>query len=71
MANYSTASSNASDALDASTDGEFVEEYSVGNRRVRRGRAIDQIKAALFLEGLADRRSNGFTRVAKYREPRP
>ena len=55
MADYSTAASNASDALNAS---EIIEEYEISprGRRVKRGKPADQVQAALILEGLAARR---------------
>ena len=71
MADYSTSSSNANDALNNATDAGMVEEYQVGNRRVKRGKLIDQVKSAALLEGLAARRSNGGAfRVAKFTEPK-
>jgi hypothetical protein len=58
MADYSTASQNAADALVDSADG-LVEEYEIrtNGRRVKRGRLQDQIQAAALLEGLAARRA--------------
>lgn len=70
MADYTTAESNAQDALEDATGAGMVEEYQVGNRRVRRGRLIDQVKTAAMLEGLAARRSSGLFRLAKPRDPR-
>lgn len=73
MADYSTASGNAEDAIEDATSGGMVEEYEIGpgKRRVKRGRAIDQLKAALFLEGLAARRAaGGLFRIAKIKEAR-
>lgn len=71
MADYSTASSNAQDSLANAADGGMVEEYQVGNRRVRRGRQTEQIKGAALLEGLAARRSaGGLFRLAKFTEPK-
>ena len=71
MADYSEAASNASDALD-SNDG-LIEEYEISPRgmRVRKGKATDQLKTALLLEGLAARRGGRplFT-LAKPRAPR-
>ena len=71
MSDYSTASSNADDALDNAADG-FVEEYEISSRgrRVKRGRLPDQVKTAALLEGLAARRSGGLFRLAKPRNPR-
>lgn len=71
MADYSTASANATTALNSSTDGGFVEEYEVshGKRRVRRGKPTEQVQAALLLEGIAARRSAGaMFRVAKRKD---
>lgn len=72
MADYSTASQAAIDALNSAADGGLVEEYEVGanSSRVKRGRPVDQVKAALLLEGMANRRANGMTRLAKFRTPR-
>lgn len=72
MADYSTASQNAQDALDNSTEGGLVEEYEVGpnSSRVKRGSPADQVKAAAMLEGLAARRSGGLVRLTKFRQPR-
>lgn len=58
MADYSTASSNATDALDNAADG-MVEEYEIRTtgRRVKRGKLLEQVQAAAMLEGLAARRS--------------
>lgn len=69
MADYSTAASNATDALNAATSGGMVEEYEVGGRRVKRGRVTDQVKAAAMLNGLANRQSGGMLRAAKFQEP--
>lgn len=71
MADYSTASNNAAASLNASTDGGFVEEYEVspGRRRVKRGKPMEQVQAALMLEGIAARRSaGGLFRVAKQKD---
>jgi len=68
MADYSTASANAASSLNESTDGGLVEEYEVapGRRRVKRGKPLEQVQAALLLEGIAARRSaGGLFRVAK------
>ena len=58
MADYSTAASNATTALNNSTDGGFVEEYEVKDdgRRVRRGSLLDQVKAAAMLNALSNRK---------------
>lgn len=67
MADYSDASSNASDALTSASDG-LIEEYEIrsNGRRVRRGKAVDQLKAAVLLEGLAARRGGkGIFTLAK------
>ena len=73
MADYSTASSAANSALNTSADGGMVEEYEIGpnRRRVKRGRAADQIAGALLLEGIAARRSaGGLFRVVKIKDAR-
>ena len=72
MADYSNAASNAEDALTTSSDG-LIEEYEISprGRRVKRGRAADQIKAAAILEGLAARRAGRpVCNVAKMKTPR-
>lgn len=71
MADYTEASSNASDALNSSSDG-MVRSYTVStnSRTVDRGPIKDQVEAAVMLEGLANRRSAGMFRVGKFREPR-
>jgi len=71
MADYSTAASNAADALDSASEG-LIEEYEIRatGRRVKRGKPEDQVKAAILLEGLAARRSQGLHRLAKPRSPR-
>lgn len=72
MSDYSTASSNADDAIASSAEG-LVEEYEIRNngRRVKRGRLTDQIDAATKLEGLAARRASGsISRLGKFRRPR-
>lgn len=71
MTDYSTASSNAADALDDASEG-LIEEYEIrtNGRRVKRGKAKDQIEAAILLEALAERRSSGLFRLAKPRSPR-
>ena len=71
MADYSTASDNAGDALETAAEG-LVEEYEIrtNGRRVKRGRVIDQVQAAAMLEGLAARRSrNALFNVAKFKSP--
>lgn len=70
MADYSTASANAEAALNDTTSGGMVEEYQIGNRRVKRGKAADQVAAALLLEGIAARRGSGVFRVVKPKAPR-
>lgn len=69
MSDYSTAAAAAISALNASADGGLVEEYEVrrDGRRVRRGKARDQIEGALLMEALAARRSRGLFSVAKRR----
>lgn len=72
MADYSTASTNATDALNDAADG-LVEEYEIrtNGRRVKRGRIPDQIQATALLEGLAARRAGGgIFRLAKPKNPR-
>lgn len=71
MTDYSTASSNAQDALENAADG-LIEEYEIrsNGRRVKRGRAADQVKAALLLEGMAARRAGGIFHLAKPKNPR-
>lgn len=71
MADYSTASSNANDAINSSSEG-LVEEYEIrsNGRRVKRGALKDQIDAVARLEGLANRRSGGMFRVGKFKDPR-
>lgn len=71
MADYSTASTNAQDALTDAADG-LVEEYEIrpNYRRVKRGRIPDQVQAAVLLEGLAARRVSGIFRLAKPKDPR-
>lgn len=71
MSDYSTASSNANDAINNASEG-LVEEYEVrtNGRRVKRGPLKDQIDAATRLEGLANRRSGGMFRVGKFKDPR-
>jgi hypothetical protein len=72
MTDYSTAATNASDALEDVAEG-LIEEYEIrtNGRRVKRGKAIDQIKAAAMLQGLAHRQSSGaICNVAKFANPR-
>lgn len=69
MPDYSTAASNAADALDAATSGGMVEEYEIGGRRVKRGKVTDQVKALAMLNGLANRQSGGMLRLAKFQAP--
>ena len=71
MTDYSTAASNAADAIDSASDG-LIEEYEIrsNGRRVKRGKAEDQVKAAVMLEGLAARRSGGIFSLAKMKNPR-
>jgi hypothetical protein len=71
MGDYSTSAAAALAALNNSTDGGFVEEYRIGPEHVKRGKLVDQIKAAAMLEGLAARRSRGLHNVAKFTEARP
>jgi hypothetical protein len=72
MADYSTAASNAEDALDSASDG-MVEEYTISptGRTVKRGKLKDQIVAASLLEGLAARRGGrAICALAKFKTPR-
>jgi len=72
MADYSTASDNANDALENAADG-LIEEYEIraNGRRVKRGRVEDQVKSAALLEGLAARRGGvAICRLAKFKKPR-
>ena len=71
MADYSEAASNAEAALTDATDG-MIEEYEIrsNGRRVKKGRAVDQLQAAAMLEGLAARRGGGgIFRLAKPANP--
>ena len=70
MADYSTASTNAQDALEDAAEG-LIEEYEIrtNGRRVKRGRVQDQVQAAAMLEGLAARRSRGIFSLAKFKNP--
>ena len=69
MADFSTA---ATQALNKLEEGAPVEEYEVTNRgrRVKHGRPIEQVNAAIRLSALAARCSGGLFRVAKFRNPR-
>jgi len=69
MADYADASSNADDALVDAAEG-LIEEYEISprGRRVKKGRLLDQVKAATILEGLAARR--GGSRLFKLGKPR-
>ncbi|WP_417850168.1 hypothetical protein [Thalassoglobus sp.] len=70
MSDYQTAANAAIDHL-AENAGGIVEEYTTEDgRSVRRGKASEQIDAALKLEGIANRRRNGLFRVAKMQEPK-
>lgn len=70
MADYSTASENAQDALEDAAEG-LIEEYEIrtNGRRVKRGRVQDQVQAAAMLEGLAARRSRGIFTLGKFKNP--
>ena len=72
MADYSTAASSAATTLNTTADGLVEEyEYAHGRRRVKRGKAIDQIAGAAMLEGLAARRSSGgMFQLAKLKDAR-
>ncbi len=69
MADFSTA---ATQALNKLEDGAPVEEYEVTHRgrRVKHGRPLDQVNAAIRLNALAARCSGGLFRLAKFRNPR-
>lgn len=72
MADYATAAAAAAASLDT-TVAEGVEEYEIrpNSRRVRMGKATDQLAAAFMLEGMAARRSaGGLFRVAKIKDAR-
>lgn len=71
MTDYSDAAANAADAIANSADG-LIEEYEIraNGRRVKRGKAKDQLDAALLLEGLAARRSRGIFTLGKPKNPR-
>lgn len=72
MTDYSDAAASAADALDNASEG-LIEEYEIrsNGRRVKRGKAADQIKAAAMLQGLAHRQSSGaICNVAKFANPR-
>lgn len=72
MADYSTASANASESIESATEG-FVEEYEIrsNGRRVKRGSLVEQVKAASLLEGLATRRSRAsIFNLARFKNPR-
>ena len=69
MADFSTAATQALNKLEA---GAPVEEYEVTNngRRVKRGRPLEQVQAAILMNALSARCSGGLFRVAKFRNPR-
>ena len=71
MSDYSTAAASALTSLNSATDGGMVEEYEIApsRRRVKRGKAVDQIQGALLLEALAARRSSGLFNLAKRVHP--
>jgi len=72
MADYSSAASNAGDALTSAADG-LIEEYEISprGRRVKKGKAADQVQATAILEGLAARRGgSGIFKLGKPRVPR-
>lgn len=66
MSDLSTAAQNIVDSL---ASGELVEEYRVGpqGRMVRRGKATEQVDAAIKLQAVANRQQNGVFRLAKLR----
>ena len=69
MADFSTAATKALTALEA---GAPVEEYeiTINGRRIKRGRPLEQVDAAIRLNALAARCSSGIFRLAKFRSPR-
>lgn len=73
MATLSDAAQAAIDAISDAASGGFVEEYRIGRqgRMVRRGRPTDQVDAAIKMEALANRRTNGLFRLAKLRGEQP
>lgn len=72
MADYTTAAANAADSLNTNIS-EGVEEYEIrpNSRRVRFGKASEQVQATFMLEGMAARRSaGGLFRVVKIKDAR-
>lgn len=69
MADFGTA---ATQALNKLEEGAPVEEYEVTNRgrRVKHGRPLEQVNAAIRLQALAARCTGGLFTVAKFRNPR-
>ena len=69
MADFSTAATQALNALSA---GALIEEYEVTDRgrRVKHGRPLEQVEAAIRLNALAARCTGGLFRVGKFRNPR-
>lgn len=65
-----TAAASALEALETSADGGLVEEYEITRhgKRVKRGSAESQVKAAVLLNALAARQTGGLCRLAKLRE---
>jgi hypothetical protein len=69
MADFSTAATQALNTLNA---GSPVEEYetTIRGRRVKRGKPLEQVEAAIRLSALSARCTSGLFRVAKFRNPR-
>lgn len=59
MADYSTAAASAETALETLAAAGMVEEYQIGDRRVKRTSAVTQIDALCRLNGLANRSLRG------------
>lgn len=69
MADFGTA---ATQALNKLEEGAPVEEYEVTNRgrRVKHGRPLEQVDAAIKLAALSARCTGGLFHLAKFRNPR-
>lgn len=67
MADYSDAADAAADAL-ANVD-PTLKRYRYKDLEKENHSPVDAVKGAAMLEALASRRSSGFLRVAKMREP--
>lgn len=59
MADYSTAATNAQTALESAVAAGGVEEYQIGDRRVKRAAVEMQVKNLAMLNGLAARAARG------------